>query len=216
MKSYEILDEESGEVSTVTLKPYEAIQENTGKVISKILYRTGKPVEYRFNGQTGTFQQGADKILTDEKGKNVKSFSFIPVAWRMFEENLFANNKKDNWVELFFVDDKSRLSHLLLRNSSYNEFTKLDDELFYENIKLNECVLTLEPFKIEAIKSGEKVTWFACKCTIEAADAQQVQMLKAFVEDFPVFAERTLTATAVHVLISPDYRLPVPTLLIAE
>ena len=134
----------------------------------------------------------------------------------MFEENLFERGKKENWVELFFVVDQNRLSHILLNNSSYNEFTKIDDELFYKNIKLNECVLTLEPFKIESTKTGEKLTWFACKCTIEAAQTQQVETLKDFVKDFPVFAQRTLTNTAVHQLTSLTYRPPVPTLEISQ
>ena len=187
---------------------YEKINNETGEITSAIKYLVGSPAEYRFNGQTGNFQYGADTVLSDKNGKALKTFSCIPIAVRMFSDNLFGRNKMDNWVEVFFVDERNRLSHIMLNNSSYNEFLSMTEKLFYDDIELTTSVLTFTPEKIESSKSGEKLSWYACKCTAEPADLLAVQALQDFSQSVPIYAKRTITGTSVCHISTPSYQPP--------
>lgn len=83
-----------------------------------------------------------------------------PIAWRIFEENLFARGRKETWAELFFVDEKDCVSSIMVNNTTLEELRKLAENLFYDDIKLSDIVLTIKPEKAENEREGQKRTWY--------------------------------------------------------
>lgn len=193
------------------MKSYQTVDETTGEEKSLIKYFTARPAEYRFDATDGVFKY-QETVLLDEKGKPLKEFSFIPIVWRIFEENLFGRGQNDQWVELFFVDGKNRLSHIMLNNSSVREFLKLSSELFYEDLELSQILLTLEAEKVEKELDKEgtkkKFTWYVAKAHFVKAETETVEMLQEFAKDFPIYAERTMTSTAVYKFKSDLFHIP--------
>ena len=53
----------------------EVADENSGEIVllPKYKYLPGAPKQYRFNGQNGQFNINGERILLDEKGKNISS-----------------------------------------------------------------------------------------------------------------------------------------------
>ena len=91
-----------------------------------------------------------DQILLDSQGKSIDSFSFQPIAWRIFEENLFARGRKETWAELFFVDVKDCVCAIMVNNTTLEELRKLAENLFYrpaeaDDLTLADIVLTIKP-----------------------------------------------------------------------
>ena len=192
----------------MSLKSYQRLDEETGEVVSKLKYLEGRPKQYRFNGQTGQFNINGEKILQDSNGKPIKSFTITPMAWRVFEENLFSRGRKDLWGELFFVDDKNCVSAIMLNNTSLAELLDLESELFYEDIALSEIRLTMTTENITSEKDGQKRSWYITRLTWEKADKEEVQMLAEFAEDNRVYREDTLTTTAVYRFKSNNFFIP--------
>lgn len=193
------------------MKSYQFLDENTGEIKNRFKYFPARPAEYRFDGGNGNFLYD-ETPLTDEKNKPLKEFSLIPIVWRVFDENLFGRGKNDTWVELFFVDSKNRVSHIMLNNSSSREFLGMSSKLYYEDLQLSQIVLTLTPEKVEkeVEKEGkkQKYTWYIAQCTFTPADPETVEMFQEFARDFPIYAERTLTSTAVYRFKSDLFHIP--------
>ena len=95
----------------------------TGEIIHvpKYKYIIGAPKQYRFNGQNGQFNINGEQILLDSKNKPLAEFSIQPIAWRIFEENLFARGRKETWAELFFVDAKDCVSSIMVNNTTLSD-----------------------------------------------------------------------------------------------
>lgn len=191
-----------------SIKSYQFVNEETGEIQSRFKYLEGRPKQYRFNGQNGQFNINGEKILSDDKGKPMKSFTITPMAWRVFEENLFGRGRKDLWAELFFVDDRNCVSSIMLNNTSLQELLSLESELFYEDISLSEIRLTMTAENITSEKSGQKLSWYITRLTWETTPKDEVQALSEFATDNRVYREDTMTGTAVYRFKSPNFYVP--------
>ena len=196
----------------------EVADEVTGEImlLPKYKYLEGAPKQYRFNGQNGQFNINGDQILLDTKGKSIDSFSFQPIAWRIFEENLFARGRKETWAELFFVDVKDCVCAIMVNNTTLEELRKLADNLFYDDLTLADIVLTIKPEKAENEREGQKRSWFIGRFSYQIADKAKVLEYKEFAEDFHIYRRDTLTDTAVYLAKSETFRLPEPVCLAIE
>ncbi|GAA4461871.1 hypothetical protein GCM10023189_37870 [Nibrella saemangeumensis] len=186
---------------------YKHIDTDTGDITFTIKYLQGRPKQYRFNGQTGRFNiNGTTDVGT--------TLTIQPLAWRIFDENLFARGRNETWAELFFVDDKGALSAIMFNNSSVNELFNLIEPLFYDDLQLSDVVLTITSEK----KKNEKVqpagTWFLARFTYKPADPATVAELREFVTSIPVYRQDTLTSTAVYHVVADSFAvglaLPAP------
>lgn len=186
------------------MKTYETVNTTTGEVTSVIKYLPAQPFEYRYNGSTGGFQQG-ETPLFDPQNKPVRAFTIQPIAWRAFDAEMFNRKRVDKWVELFFVDDKGRLSHILFNNSSVTLFMQLAKDLFYDGVALNEVVLSINSEKITKDVNGQQLTWYAAKFEYTKADPETVEMYADFAADFPIYAERTISNTEVYHFKSANF-----------
>lgn len=194
-------------MSESTLKSYQKLTEDA-EIVSIFKYLPGQPKQYRFNGQTGQFNQNGDRVLNDEKGKALKSFTITPMAWRVFEENLFGRGRKDLWGEFFFVDGKNCVSSIMLNNTSLQELLDLASELFYEDMTLAQIRLTMTAENLTGEKNGQKTSWYITRLTWEMAPKEEVQRLADFAADYPIYRADTLTQTAVYRFKSESFYLP--------
>jgi hypothetical protein len=198
--------------SLLTIPAYlvEKTDPETGEMIHvpKYKYIIGAPKQYRFNGQNGQFNINGEQILLDTKGKAIDSFSFQPIAWRIFEENLFARGRKETWAELFFVDAKDCVSSIMVNNTTLEELRKLAENLFYDDITLADIVLTIKPEKAENEREGQKRSWYIGRFSYQLADPAKVKEFKEYARDYPIYRRDTLTTTAVYLAKSDTYYIP--------
>ena len=184
MKSYQVEkhDEETGEVA----------------IVSKFKYLEGHPKQYRFNGQTGRFNLNGETDLGNK-------MSFQPIAWRIFEENLFERGRKEQWAEIFFIDNKNCVSVIMFNNTSVNVLFGLIEPLFYEELSLADVVLTVESEKRENTKITPKGIYYITKFSYVPADPEKVNAQREFVRDHRIFRADTLTPTAEYKAVSKGF-----------
>lgn len=170
----------------------------TGEVL-EFLYIEGMPKEYRFNGQKGTFNVNGNI----DKGS---TFSFQPIAWRFFSDNLFGRARAE-WAELFFVDDQNCLSCIMFNNSSVKELNELVLQLHYARTKLSDVVLSITTDKA----TNDKGTWHIAKFTYQQADKGKTKELDALAthKKYPIYRADTVTEGAEFRLCSDSYALGV-------
>lgn len=102
-------------MNETALKPYEAQDEETGEVYSRILYAPGYPRQVRANMKLGQF------FIGDDEGEGRKEITMTVLAMRSFRGQMFLTNEDllkieedksgeeleksiKNWVEVYWVD----------------------------------------------------------------------------------------------------------------
>ncbi len=197
-----------------SLKSYqvERVDEETGAVMaeSKFLYLEGHPREYRFNGQNGQFNLYGERILTDANGKPITEFSFQPIAYRIFEDNLFTRSDREVWAEFFFVDADNCVASLMFNNTSVAELYRMMQPVFYERKTLCDLIITVKPEKVTSkVDSGK--SWYISRFSYRTGDASLVKEYRDFARDHHLYRAETLTDSALHRIVSKFYnRLPEP------
>lgn len=178
------------------MKNYEVANEETGEISSKILYAQGLPKQYRFNGQTGKFNIDGET----DKGNVLE---LVPLAWRVFEAELFGRERVDLWAEIFFVDDENCVSAIMFNNTSVQILQKAFAKLVYQRLTLSEVKMkiTSEQRKNEKAKSTYHVAVFE----FEKADPDYCQMIQEFALDFQIYRADTVTSTQVQQIASKTY-----------
>jgi hypothetical protein len=173
--------------------------EETGEIVfvPKYLYVIGSPKKYRYNSQNGQFNINGQKILLDSKGVPVTEFSFQPIAWRIFEENMFERGHVDKWCEIFFIDDNDCVSTIMFNNTTLEDLTKLAESLFYDRITLADVILTVKPEKKETKKEGEIKSWFIGRFSYDESSKEQTAEYKEFAKDYPIYRYDTVKDTTV-------------------
>ena len=160
-----------------------------------IKYLAGRPKQYRFNGQTGRFNINGTKDVGT-------SLTVQPVAWHIFEENLFARGRKELWAELFFVDETDALSCIMFNNSSVNELYGLIEPLFYDGLALADVVLTITAEKKQNTKVTPIGTYYIAQFDYKPATPGTKAMFEEVAQRVPVYRTDTITPTAVTSLVS--------------
>ncbi len=174
----------------------------------KYLYFEGRPREYRFNGQNGQFNLYGDRVLTDASGRLVSTFSFQPIAYRIFEDGLFGRSLRELWAELFFVDADNCVSCIMFNNTSVNELYRLLEPILYERKSLCDVVLTIKPERVQS-KSDPNKSWFIARFSYETAKPEAISEMREFVKTHRVYRNETLTVAAQHKLVSQGYYLAI-------
>lgn len=186
------------------------VDETTGEEIfvPKFKYVIGSPKKYRFNGQNGYFILGKETILLDSNNIPITEFSFQPIAWRIFEENMFQRGRIDKWCEMFFLDDKKCISVIMFNNTTLQELVELAEFLLYEEITLADVVVTVKPEKVDSKKAGENKSWYIGRFKYKIADVEITAELQEFASDFHIYRHDTLTETANYLVQSKTFYLP--------
>ena len=178
-----------------------SVDEETGELTEKRRFRylPGHPKQIRADLKAGVFNVGGDKVLG-------KTISFIPVALRIFSDNILNMGRKV-WAELFFVDESGAVCAVLFHGYSVENLQKLNASLFYDDLNLTDVMLTVTPVKKQTEKDGKPATYFIADFSYVAADPAEVQARQEFAEDFDIYREGTLTGMA-DTRILQGYRIP--------
>ena len=174
---------------------------DSGEVIetSRFKYLPGHPRQIRFDAKAGVFNIGGEKVLG-------KSISFIPMALRVFSDNILNMGRKI-WAEMYFVDEAGAVCAVLFHGYSVENLQKLNASLFYDDLKLTDVVLTVTAEKKQTVKDDKPATYFIAEFKYDAADPAEVAARQQFAADFDIYREETVTGTADQRIIH-NYRLP--------
>ena len=190
-------------LTTATVPAYlvDRVDETTGEVTqaARFRYLPGHPRQIRFDAKAGQFNIGGVTQLGN-------SLSFIPLAWRIFQDDILNMGRK-LWAELFYADDKGAICAVLFHGYSVENLYRLIEPLFYDELTLADVVVTVQATKKETTKEGKKATYYIAEFSYAPADPAEVQARQAFARDFPIWREETSTDTA-ELRISHGYRHP--------
>ncbi len=171
----------------VAVKPYQTVDESTGDYVDAFRYLPGHPRQYRFDGKAGCFNINGNTVIG-------KSFTFQPIAWRIFTDDILGMGRK-TWAELFFIDDKNCVSAILFHGYSVDNLFRQIEPLFYDGLTLADVVLTVTADKKQSkVENGG--TYYMAQFDYKPADKIATAMYKAFTTDREIYRAETLTDRA--------------------
>ena len=182
------------------------VDEATGEVVQvpRFRYLPGHPRQIRFDAKAGQFNIGGVTPLGS-------SLSFIPLAWRIFQDDILNMGRK-LWAELFYADEKGAICAVLFHGYSVENLYRLIEPLFYDDLTLADVLVKVQASKKETTKDGKKATYYIAEFSYEPADAQQVAARRDFARDFPIWRAETYTGAAdirlVHGYTRPEPEQP--------
>ena len=180
------------------------VDESTGEETwsNRFRYLPGHPRQVRFDAKAGQFNINGTVPLGS-------SISFIPLAWRIFQDDILNMGRK-TWAELYFADDKGAVCAVLFHGYSVENLYRLIEPLFYDDLTLADVVVTVTAAKKETTKDGKKATYFIAEFSYTAADPAEAQARKDFARDFELWRAETFTGLA-DVKLAQGYTAPQPT-----
>ena len=191
----------AGPVTAVPAYLTEKADETTGEVVqvSRFRYLPGHPRQVRFDAKAGQFNINGTVPLGN-------SLSFIPLAWRVFQDDILNMGRK-LWAELFFADDKGAICAVLFHGYSVENLYRLIEPLFYDDLTLADVVVKVTAEKKQTTKEGKTATYYIAQFSYEAADAAEVAARRDFARDFPIWRAETYTGAA-DMRIQHGYTVP--------
>ena len=190
-------------VPTVQRPAYltEKADEATGEVVqvSRFRYLPGHPRQVRFDAKAGQFNINGTVPLGS-------SLSFIPLAWRVFQDDILNMGRK-LWAELFFTDDKGAVCAVLFHGYSVENLYRLIEPLFYDDLALADVLVTVTAEKKQTTKEGKAATYYIAQFSYTAADPAEVAARRDFARDFAIYRAETHTGKA-DMRIQHGYTVP--------
>ena len=192
----------SSPITAVPAYRTEQLDEATGELaqVSRFRYLPGHPRQVRFDAKAGQFNLGGTVPLGN-------SLSFIPLAWRVFQDDMLNMGRK-LWAELFFADDKGAICAVLFHGYSVENLYRLIEPLFYDDLTLADVVVKVTAEKKQTTKDGKTATYYIAQFRYEAADPAEVAARRAFARDFPIWRAETYTGAA-DTRLQHGYTVPV-------
>jgi hypothetical protein len=192
----------SGPITTVPAYLTEKLDETTGELaqVSRFRYLPGHPRQVRFDAKAGQFNISGTVPLGN-------SLSFIPLAWRVFQDDILNMGRK-LWAELFFADDKGAICAVLFHGYSVENLYRLIEPLFYDDLTLADVIVKVTAEKKQTTKDGKTATYYIAQFSYEAADAAEVAARRDYARDFAIWRAETYTGTA-DLRIQHGYTVPV-------
>lgn len=192
----------SGPITAVPAYLIDKADEATGEVVpvSRFRYLPGHPRQVRFDAKAGQFNLGGTVPLGN-------SFPFIPLAWRVFQDDILNMGRK-LWAELFFADEKGAVCAVLFHGYSVENLYRLIEPLFYDDLTLADVLVTVTAEKKQTTKDGKTATYYIAQFSYEAADPAEVAARRDFARDFPLWRAETYTSAA-DMRLQYAYTVPV-------
>lgn len=172
----------------------------TGEV-SEIRYLPGYPQVVRFDASRGIFSINGGIPLT-KKGED---FTLVPVAFRIFKDNILGFGIK-RWAEFFFISEQKTVCNLLVHGYSVENLMRTIQDMYYDGSNLCEVALTLKPVEKMIKETGSK--YFIAEFGFKKLDADTQSTLQAAVSGLKIWREDTLTGDAINEL-SSNYNPPI-------
>ena len=178
------------------------VNPETGELTIK--YRPGYPRSYRFDASKGQYNLNGEITLT----KKGESISFIPIAHRLFRDDILGYGLKA-WAEFFFLNEEGHLCSLLFHGYSVENLSKKTNELFYDSVNLSQVILTATPVeKVKSSGEGKGNKYFIAEFSYKVLDEKQQAEVKQIGESLNIWRAETLTGDA-SVELSINYTPPI-------
>ncbi len=170
--------------TTKTLESF--IDKENGDI--KIKYLKGHPRQYRFDASKGNFNINGQTLITQPG----KPFTLIPVGYRIFMDRLFEYSNRE-WLELFFIDDSGAIANVMLHGYSVEEFIRMTQDLFYEDLKITEIEITIIPQEKISKSTGKK--YYIAAFDHKQADKKYLDLIKPMTEGIELYRSDTIKPT---------------------
>lgn len=195
---------EASDTLTISARPAYLVasaDESTGEETwaSRFRYLRGHPRQIRFDAKAGQFNINGTIPLGP-------SLSFIPLAWRIFQDEILNMGRK-LWAELFFADEKGAICAVLFHGYSVENLYRLIEPLFYDDLTLADVTVKVTAEKKQTTKEGKTATYYIAQFSYEAADPAEVAARRDFARDFPIWRAETHTGAA-DMRIQHGYTVP--------
>jgi hypothetical protein len=177
------------------------VDEASGEVtqVSRFRYLPGHPRQVRFDAKAGQFSIGGTVPLGN-------SLSFIPLAWRIFQDDILNMGRK-LWAELFYADEKGAVCAVLFHGYSVENLYRLIEPLFYDDLTLADVVVKVTAEKKQTTKEGKTATYYIAQFSYEPAPAEEVAARRDYARDLPIWRTETYTEAA-DIRIQHGYTVP--------
>jgi hypothetical protein len=171
------------------------------KRMSKIKYLEGSPRAYRFNASTGVLNLNGLQNITQPK----EHFSFTPVAYRFFEDELFGKEEK-MWLEFFFVNESLQMCSVMFHGFSAASFKQhFADYLYYDSLTPCEVEITVMPE--QKTNKALEAKYFIADFKSKKASPETIEAVRVMSEAIPmIFRDETLKNSGKHI-VSQNYKL---------
>ncbi|MEM9824154.1 MAG: hypothetical protein AAF985_23920 [Bacteroidota bacterium] len=168
----------------------------------EIKYLPGSPRIYRFDASRGIFTLAGETNLT----KKGSAFSFTPVAYRLFTDDILGYGRK-RWAEFFFVNDAGHLCHLMFHGYSVENLLQKTDDLYYDGVNLTQVRLTAKPIeKIKELPEGNN-KYFIAEFSYQVLEKEEQQNVQQINKALKIWRKGTLTGDA-EIELSIGYAAP--------
>lgn len=166
-----------------------------------IKYLAGHPRPYRFDASRGVINLNGETVIT----KKGEAFTFIPIAYRIFQDNILGLGKK-KWAEFFFLNQASQVCNLLVHGYSVDQLMRTVEAMFYDEANLCEVELTLKPIERTNQASGNK--YFVSEFSYRLLEQKPKDILFTITSELELWREETFTGDA-EVMLVKNYHPPV-------
>jgi hypothetical protein len=174
----------------------------TGEIKSP-KYVEGNPRQYRFDASKGVLNLNGTETIT-KPGDHIR---ILPIALRIFRADLFEMGNKE-WVEIAFINCKNQVGVVMLHGFSVENLLRESSELFYEDLEITKCIMTIKPFEKTIKQTGNK--FYICEFSFEAADKNLVKAVKVATEHLKIYRMDTLRSGQQITILQNWHVLPMP------
>lgn len=183
--------------------PLHALQSNQIEKVAEnnIKYLAGHPRPYRFDASRGVINLNGETVIT----KKGEPFRFIPIAYRIFSDNILGLGKK-KWAEFFFLNQASQVCNLLVHGYSVDQLMRTVEAMFYDEANLCEVELSLKPMERTNQASGNK--YFVGEFSYRLLEQKPKDILFTITSELELWREETFTGDA-EVMLVLNYHPPV-------
>lgn len=164
-------------------------------------YMPGHPRQYRFDASKGIVNINGEEPVT----KAGKEFKFIPVALRIFKSNLFERGR-NVWAEIFFLNCGNQLCTIMLHGYSVENLERLQSELFYDDLRIDEVILTMKPVSKTSKASGS--SYYIAEFDFEPAKRDLLDAQTAAIEGYQIYRQDTVKDDEDMIVNLNYYELP--------
>jgi hypothetical protein len=129
-----------------------------------------------------------------------------PMAWRIFNADLFGRKNRDIWAELFFIDVDNCVCSVMFNNTSAQILQTLLSQLVYDGLAFEDILLKVTSEK----RTNEKVngTYYIAQFSYTPLELDSLTLHKDFAGDFLIYRQDTVSVEEEIILCSEFYRSP--------
>jgi len=166
-----------------------------------IKYLNGKPRQYRFDASKGIFSLKDQTTLT----KPGESITIIPLAYRIFRDQILGFENVMQWFEVYFLNDALQICSMLFHGYSVEELLEnVFKELFYEDLQLTDVRLTITP-QMKVSKSAEGQKYYIASFAQKALTDREKESIQAATADLKLWRDDTVTLNDPKLVSSKNF-----------